>query len=60
MEFDKLKDILGSVGKIDVPDMRTVLPDTSMFDPNRKEYHSPEEILEEDKDDLKFITAGCI
>jgi hypothetical protein len=54
VESDNLKDFLGGIGEINIPKLETITSNTyAMFDPNRKKYHSPEEIIEEDKDDYK-------
>ncbi|MGB4439789.1 MAG: hypothetical protein WBJ13_11350 [Sedimentibacter sp.] len=50
---DKFKDLFSNIGNFSLPDMNSIIPDKSMFDPNRKKYHSPEEILEEDEEEFE-------
>lgn len=54
MKSDKFKGILDGLGKIkiNVPKIEPIIPN-NMLDPTRKEYHSPEEILEEDEDEFE-------
>ncbi|MDP3058045.1 MAG: hypothetical protein Q8N36_01080 [bacterium] len=48
MDNDKFKNILGNLGQFVIPNINPITPDYNMLDPNRTEYHSPEEILDED------------
>jgi len=49
---DKFKNLLGGLGKFTIPNIEPVTPTYEMLDPNRKKYHSPEEILDEDSDEF--------
>ena len=55
VDNDKLKDLFGNIGKFTVTNIEplNITPAYEMLDPNRKEYHSPEEILEEDSDEFE-------
>lgn len=55
VDNDKLKDLFGNIGKFTVPNIEplNMTPAYEMLDPNRKEYHSPEEILDEDSDEFE-------
>lgn len=47
---DKFKKLLGGLGQFAIPKIEPVMPAYEMLDPNRKKYHSPAEILDEDSD----------
>ena len=49
---DKFKNLLGEFGKFTLPKIEPVIPAYEILDPNRKKYHSPEEILDEDSDEF--------
>lgn len=55
MDNDKLKNLFGNIGKLAVPRIEplNITPAYEMLNPNRKEYHSPEEILDEDSDEFE-------
>jgi hypothetical protein len=55
MDNGKLKDLLGLGGLegFSIPKIKPVTPSFEAFNPNRKEYHSPEEILDEDNDEFE-------
>lgn len=55
MDNDKLKDLFGNIGKFTVPNIEplNITLAYEMLDPNRKEYHSPEEILDKDIDEFE-------
>lgn len=55
MDNDKLKDLFGNIGEFKVPEIKSlnITPAYEMLDSNRKKYHSPEEILDEDSDEFE-------
>ena len=56
MANDNFKNILGKIGNLGeftLPKIETMIPSYEMLDPNRKKYHSPEDILDEDCDDFE-------
>lgn len=53
MDNDKLKNLLGGLCQFAIPKIKPVMPSYDAFNPNRKEYHSPEEILGEDSDEFE-------
>lgn len=59
---EKFKNLLGSLGECSLPKIEPVMPAYEMLDPNRKEYHSPEEILDKDRDEYErpdFSECKC-
>lgn len=48
MKNGDFKNILGNLGGFSLGKMEPVIPSYKMVDPNKKEYHSPKEILDED------------
>ncbi len=54
MGDNNFKDLFSNLGKMNIPKIESIVPKSyEMFNPNRKEYHSPEEILEEDKEEFE-------
>lgn len=53
MDNDKIKKLLGGIGQFALPKIEPLIHSYEKFNPHRKEYRSPGEILDEDEEEFE-------